>query len=463
MTNRWATRLLGDDRHPHASWWPERLAAVLAVSCLIIVALPGFNLRTWDGAASDFKTLYAAARLFFANQRSYDFAEIAQIFANNQIVTPPSWYAHGPTYPPFTFAVLAPVIAFPMVTAIWIWMCISAAALAVCIWAMSDAAQKNFGLSRGWRLIILCLVAASPVVSFVLFLENPSLVAAALCIIAVMWNRRLNPTWRGLVLTVSLLLKPHIAFWIILAMVVSRDLQDRRAALRACAFFAAALLCFGLWSLHLPLGLQLHDYASMVRNEIASGCLNPQAREFLPPVAEVTSFESLLGYFVGPPAMPILNAVFLLLGGGTLLYLSRTIAPSPATRLELFGAWSTFGLLATYHRSCDGTILFLLLPALLDRLAKKRTDGFACGVIVFVILISAGTSWSPPDFRWATQLFGLRRLEDFLFFRQSASAALLLLLIALGHLLRIARVEKRQPGRALDQELGLSHPAHLAA
>ena len=442
---------LGENRSMSARWWPERLAAVLALAGVVLASLPGYHVRTWQDAGSDFKTLYASARCFVAGTRAYSFLNIGNVFKANGVVLPASWYAHAPTYPPFTFALLAPITAFPMVQAVYLWMGLSALALVFAIWSMADTCEHTFTLRRAWRLLLIPLVVASPLVSFGLQIGNVSVMAAALCILAVMTTG--HASWRAAALTLSLLLKPHIALWLLVGMFVSRNRDDRALVVRTFAFFAVALVCIGVWfSIHLPFGLQLRDYTGMVTSEISTGCLNPRNHELLPPVAEITSLESFFGFFLDKPWMQIVNGLFLLLMGGALAILSRSPENNRIdTRLELLGAWSTFGLLVTYHRTHDGIILFLLLPWVLMRLQRRGADALAWGVLFLGVAMSFG-GFPPPGFSWIW-LMGAHWLAQFMLYRQSAISMLLLMLVLLGHLWRQARsgaLRSATPERSVD-------------
>jgi hypothetical protein len=432
--------VLGERRAPHANWWPERLAAALALTALVLPMLPGFNVPGWQDAGSDFKTVYASGHSFLAGLRAYDFRNLGAVFGANHVVTPSSWYAHAPTYPPFTFATLAPILALPMVTAVWLWLAISTASLILATWAMASMAERQLGLSRAWRLLLIVAIAASPLTSFGLQIGNVSVVAAALCIIAVMWADVPNPSWCALALTVSLLLKPHIALCLMVGMFLSRNRRDRTIAVRAALFFAAAVVCFALWAtLHLPFGMQLHDYTAMVRSEMATGCLNPRNHELLSVAPQITSFESLLGFYIDWPLLPILNAAILLPLAGLLIYLSRSAAAEDsALRLELLGAWSAFGLCATYHRTHDAIILFLLLPWLLARLRRRWSDGVAWGTIGLFVIMSVGPDY-PMLAHWMAPPAPASGWQ-FLIYRQAAIATFLLLLLLLAHLLREVRL-----------------------
>ena len=430
--------ILFEQRHPEHSWWPERLAAVLALGGLILAFLPGFQISTWQDPSSDFKTMYASASCFLNGQRAYNFPNIEKVFHSNHVITPTSWYAHAPTYPPFTFGMIAPLTAFSMSTAVCLWLAIATLALIFGIWSLNRSVEQDFGLPRVWRLALIVLVTISPLVSFGLFFGNVSVLAASLCIIAVTTpgthHLRL---WRALALAVSLLLKPHLALLLIVGMLAARHKEDRLVAGMASAFFLVALLCFAAWNFHLPFGMQLRDYTAMVKSEIATGCLNPRNHELLAPAAQVPSLESLLGYVVDTPWMQAVNGTMLTLAAGLLLYLSRILPyNNPATRLELLGAWSTFGLLSTYHRSHDAIVLFLLLPPLLAHLAQNARSVFAWGILLLSAALSIG-SW-PPHFDWIATTLASPRLAGLLVFRQSAISALLLLVLLLAHLLHVS-------------------------
>ena len=411
----------------------------MALGGVVLASMPGYHVRTFQDAGSDFKTLYSSARCFLAGLPAYDFTNIGNVFHANGVVTPGSWYAHAPTYPPFTFALLAPIVALPMVAAVYLWLGLSTAALMFAVWSMSEISERVFGLGRAWRLVIIALVAASPLVSFGLQIGNVSVIAGVLCILAIMAPEEVHPSWRATALTVSLLLKPHIALWLLVGMFLSRNRKDRALVVRTFGFFAGALLCFGLWSsLHFHLGMQLRSYTGMVSSEIATGCLNPRNHELLPPAAEVTSLESFFGFFLDTPWMQVINGISLLFMFCALVYVTRALRSSAnGLRLELLGAWSTFGLLVTYHRTHDGIILFLLLPWLLARLSRRISDPAAWGIVAFGLAMSLGSF--PPSFDWISNVLGLHWLSQFLVFRQSAIGTLLLLLLLLIDLFRQVR------------------------
>jgi hypothetical protein len=432
-----AVELLMKHQQRKASWWMERLAAALGIGGVVVATLSGYHVHAAQESSSDFKTLYASGKLFLRGVDAYNFPNIETVFRQFRIVIPVSWYAHAPTYPPFTFALLAPIIALPMAAAVYVWFFISAISLVVAIWAMADTAERSFGLNRWWRLLLIVLTAAAPIVSFGLEVNNVCVASAALCIIAVMYAEDRPSPWLALMFAASMLLKPHMALCLLLGMILSRNRIDRSLALRSLAWFAGALALVALLFFHRQLGLQLAGYTVMVQSEIATGCLNPYHHELVWPACQVTSLQLLLGYGMQAPWMQVANVAGLLLLGGALLYATRKEANNQSdTRLEVLGAWSTLGLLATYHRTDDGILLFMMFPWMLARWRRNLTDPIAWGVLLLLVLGSFGSY--PPTFDWVAHL-GLPALAQFLVFRQSALATLALMCLLLAHLLHHGR------------------------
>lgn len=439
--------LLRERSHPSAAWWPERLAAVLALAGVLATSLAGYHVRRWPNSGSDFKTVYASGTNLLRGLPAYRFENLAPVFQRQGVTPPPSWYAHAPIYPPFTPVLLAPILALPMAAAVYVWMALSALALLGALWAMSLRLERGLatgglrleesarGLSRRWRLLLLVLVAVSPLLSFGLQIGNLSVMASSLCLVAVMCVEVAPTSLLAVALAASLLLKPHLPLFLLLGMCVSRHRADRVLAVRAFFFFAAAvgLSCLALrW--HHPLGLQLHDWSAMLHLELTSGSMNPSSRQILPVEAEITSLQTLFGFFGNGAWLPALSWAVLVPAGALLVRASRSAASgSGEERLELLGAWSTFGMLVTYHRTHDALLLLLLLPWMLLRWRRRRMDPVAWSVLLLFAAISF--SAAPSTLEALAAHHGLSHLAQFLLFRQAALATFLLLVLLIGHLL----------------------------
>ncbi len=425
-------------KHSQRSSWLELIASFLAIAGAIASVLAGFRVREWQSSASDLKTVYASALCFRQHIDPYTFRNIAAVFHNNHVVLPTSWYGHAPVYPPFTLAALAPLTLFPMVHAVYVWIAISGVALALASFLLTQIAGRLFGLTFVWRLVLIALFAASPLVSFSLELANVSAVVGSLAIAAVVL-REISPrlsSFASVALALALLLKPHLAFWVILALVVSHRKTDRRLAFASLGVFLGALLLLGLWmAAHHQLAPEIASYRAIVHEEIAGGSMAPTNRELIGVAAQITSLASLLGFWLSGLPLMWANATLLLALFSTLVYLSLTISrKEPGTLLLRVGAWSAFGLLATYHRAHDGIVLLIVLPWLLLRLRSAWRNPIPWLLLAFSCAMGIGPSWE--TYGWLTTKPGLAHIAQFLLFRQAALATALLLLVLLAALAR---------------------------
>ena len=423
---------------PRGGWWPELFASLLAFSGVIVAILAGFHPLTAQDPATDFKTVYAATACFVHHLDPYNFSNIAAVFNVNHAIRPATWYGHAPVYPPFTLAVLAPLASLPMLTAIYVWLSVSGVALALAAFVLTRAAAGIFALNRFWRMVLIALFASMPVLSFGVELCNVSIVVSALCIIAVaLPQRRQADTWlSAAALAFGLLLKPHLALWVVMALLISRTRVDRRIALCAAALAAVFGLGVAAWmAAHHQLLPQLASYRAMVHEEMSGGSMSATNRELATIGAQITSLASLLGYGLSGTSLNVVTALCLLLVFGSLLSLSLRNHYSQATRLTQIAAWSAFGLIATYHRAHDGVILVLAVPYVLARLRENWHDGFAWTALMLAALLGSSLSWD--TWHWLATMHGLWHIANFFLYRQAPLAAVLLLLLLLGDMTRV--------------------------
>lgn len=420
--------------------WLEFLASFLAIAGVIGSVLSGYHVRAWQASASDLKTLYASAQCFRHHIDPYDFRNIAAVFEANHVVAPTTWYAHAPVYPPFTLAVLTPLTALPMVPAVYLWMAVNGIALALAMFLLASAAGDLFLLSLPWRLALIALFAASPSLSFSLEMGNVSALVAALSIAAVILNAT-RPRLRSfaiLALALALLLKPHLALWVVVALLFRR--QSRKLSLASFGLFAVAVVCLGLWmAAHHQLGPELASYRSMVEREVGRGSMASTNRELIGVAAQITGFASLVGYWLTGWPLTVVNAAFLLALLGAVLYGSLH-AGETVSSLLLVSTWCAFGLVATYHRAHDGIVLLLLLPWLFARLRTSWKDPISLLLVALSFALGIGPSWE--SYGWLATKHGLAHIATFLLFRQSALVATILVLVLVTVTVRQTANEK---------------------
>jgi len=431
--------------------WPEWLACIVAIAGVLASILSGFHPREWQASGSDLKTLYASAACFRQHLDPYSFTNLAAVFRSNNVVPPTSWYAHAPVYPPLTLAVIAPLTYIPMVPAVYVWMALSAVSLVFAAFTLAKVSGETFGLSRPWRLLLIALFAASPLMSFGLEMCNVSPVVAALCIVAVAEPARPGEVsfLKAAALCVGLILKPHLAVWVIIPLLLSRARPNRALAIRAISFCAASVLAVAIWmAVHHQLHAQVASYRAIVGSELGAGSMGSSNHELIAVAAQITSLASLLGYWLQGEALHILTNVLLVLIAACLIVASRLrSAETESTRLLRIGAWSMFGLVATYHRAHDGTVLLLLLPVVVARLRRRLRDPFAWSYII--LSLAAGLGPTPETFARLASLPGLSAVAHFLLYRQAALASVLLLTTLI-----VATIRSKTPRSETAREPG---------
>lgn len=408
--------------------WLLAFAAVGSLAATVAANIP--PIRTSEFTASDLKTLFASTWCFLHGQNAYDLANIAAVFRHNDIVSPGTWFGHAPVYPPFTLALLSPMVLFGPVITIRVVFVLSTMLFALATAALLRYSASTLGLPLPGRLVIASFCAAVPALAFALSLGNVSVAACALLVPSFLWRRSL-PRWLvAAFLACSLLLKPHIGFWTIACMVLLPEPRTRGTALRGCALMVAfaaftALILAGRGEL----GLQMHGWLAMLHSERGGAAsMSPGTREVLPLVSQICSLESVLGFWWAKSLpISIVTGILLLLSAAVLI--ARTWrASSEREALLCGGAWSAFGLLATYHREHDALVLILLLPFLLD-LWRRGQRVWPLTALVCLASIFLGPSLETAQA--VVRRYGDHSWIDFLVLRQAALGDCLLLIALL--------------------------------
>ncbi len=382
--------------------------------------LDNYHVRAWEASASDFKTLFASSWCMARGLDGYRFDNIAKVFTWGGIAEPATWFGHGPVYPPVTLALLTPLTLLPMWVAVYTWVLLSGLALACAAASLARFAGENFGLGRVWRLVLVAAVVASPLSSFGLELGNVLIMVASLCLLAVATpaGARLWP--RALGLAVALILKPHMALWVLLALLLVRSGRPlaRRALVDSVAL-AVALYLFAVTRVGWTAGV--HGYLATLKAETAGGSMRAGNHELMEAAAQIVSLDSLMGYGVAHAALLRgLGAAVLVALAAALVWVSLRLEGERG-RLQGAAAWCSLGFIATYHRAGDGTLLLVMLPWLAVRLKARWWDPWAWAVLVAYGALSAGLDY--PTMRAMLDRPGVNPYLEFLFYRQGSLAA----------------------------------------
>jgi len=168
--------------------------------------------------------------------------------------------------------------------------------------------------------------------------------------------------------------------------------------------------------------------------------MSASSREALPVVSQVVSLQSILGFWIGSPvARDVLTCVLLLVTG---LFMARwtRLVDSQRGALLAVGAWCSLGMLATYHRAHDASLLILLLPWIVARIRRTPLAWQAWAAVALYGAMSISADF-PTVMRWLSAL-PADSVLSFVLLRQAGLAELLLLVILLFSL-RQERPEHR--------------------
>ena len=408
----------------------EWLVALIAFGAQAMLLLVPSQPRTQQENLGDFKLVYASMAALAQSGQAYNVNALAQVNRDNGVVVPASWYGHSPVYPLFTLLALSPALLLPMVPAAFLWGAISYIAFAAASVRLARYADAHFGLPLWLRVLLICLISASPLVSFGLELANLSVVAACLCIYATTADPERGMWLPAAALVGALILKPHLAFWVVLGLALlprrTPSGNERGIAVRGIGLFSVSLIFTAVYlgAKH-QLFTLLKDYVAMLRAEASSGRMNVHTRGIIMIPAQVTSLGSLLGYSpISDGALLWIQVILLL---PLFLWLVRlSISMDSDRKSILISAWILFGLLVTYHSAHDGVALFLMLPWVLERLWRRWNDGAAWTVLVLYAFFSIDVP--PVSYHWMSEFPPLHAIAIFLMFRQVALATLLLAL-----------------------------------
>jgi hypothetical protein len=423
---------------PRSLAWLDVLVACCAAFGMTFSALYSVQMRASNFAASDFKTLYASVWCIAHRLDAYSIANLQRVFDANGVIQPEKWYGHAPVYPATTLALLSPFAAFGMVPAAYVLTILSGVLLAIAMAALMRYAALNFDLGPFWRIAIAGLFACGPLLNFGMNMGNVSLAASALCFIAFLW-RDGGPRWiqpgrlwvPATALAIALLLKPHLGLWVGVGMFLLPERRARAVVVRAAALTAGfAVLTTVAMAAMGTLRLETHSYLAMLSVETSSGAsMNSTSREALPVVAQITSLESILGFWITSHGLRIGLTAALLLVLAVLVYRQTRRVDTERGALLAVGAWCAFGMLATYHRAHDAVLLIIVLPWVVERVRRSPLVWHAWLATALYCAMSASADF-PVVQRWLANL-PANSLQAFLLLRQVGLADLLLLLVLL--------------------------------
>ena len=361
-----------------------------------------------DYVATDFKTLYSAATLLAAEGDPYQVQALSAVYRRDGVVEQPDRYGSMPVYPPVTLQLIEPLTRLSMTTAARCWLGLSLTVYAAALAMLLGFARRE-SLSLPWRLALAAAAAAAPSFAYALEVGNASVAVTALGVAAWLWVEqaelevRRKPSWRGVAAAVSLaiglMLKPHLACWILIALAL---FAGRRGRFVALGSIALAGLFVALSSLALAtrgaFASTMHSYAAVLIHESAAGSMSVGSREVLPLQAQITSLGSLTHAYLPQHAANWCAWLALACLGAGLMLAAWRLRDGPTRGADASLAVASvvaFGLVASYHRAHDSLALMPLLFWIAYTAARWREHRLTTKAAAFLLAAVLLLAWIP--------------------------------------------------------------------
>lgn len=396
--------------------------AVLFLACLLFFLERGTYRAIRYSKAGDFATVYAATRCWTHGENPFD----RDLLRDQLIRSGAPWALieeqsrHLALYPVTTlpFVVLISWLPWNIANAVWSGLSLLLFALSL-FFLLNDtnlnAANKGIAASA-------CLLFSPTYVG--LINGNPSVPSIALTILAIHFALRRQFGLAGILLGITLCIKPQIALCAVCVFLVWR--YWRALWVSCCVVLASAALSIPVvshgghdwqwWHLErvnmaldlAPGGLSDPRASSAMAHQL----LNAQALACL-----LTGNMQLADAMVWG-ATAVITALY--------LYLRRKASkPQPWSDVLFF---TVVTLTITYHRYYDGQLLLLAVPLLVDWWkAQKRKIALACGVCLLLIAFPTQSVF----FRWLGSAATIRSWAQFVLLRHQPLAVCAIAVIVL--------------------------------
>ncbi len=365
---------------------PVQIALLLVLLSVAVFLLRGLHDEREVLRFRDFKQPYASARCLLKGCNPYSEDQTRQVFLqaggvddDDQVFQP-----YSALYPPFSFAVLAPVAALPYRLAQNAWLAVIAALFSLAVLATAELCLPFAALGP---LVVLSMFAVSSTI--LLMLGQISGPVIALLVIGFWCLLRSKPAWIAVILlTVALALKPHDAA-LPIGYLLFAGPRFRRSFL-AIALLTVLIVAGGtFWCASHPASAHwLTDLRANLHGNTSSGNVNDPMRGS----TEAVNMANLLPFFAAFTGSATLSGVLAMLV--TALLLSAWLRPaiympnSVQKHLLALGSMACIMLLPIYHRQYDTRALLLLFPATAVLLAWRKSWGYPAFLLLLVSTLS---------------------------------------------------------------------------
>lgn len=405
----------------------KRVAILLI--CIVPITFWCFTIRDdFQGPIklADFSTLYFGARCAIHRGDPYSRTVFFQELVKDHIsfaagAGVPEQELHdfsGCVYPPTALAFMLPFALLPWGIAQDLFICFTAASIAIAGLLAWDLASKSAPVLAG---CMVCYLVSSSML--VLLLGNPAGFVTGFCVIAAGCFLKKRCEAAGVVLlALALVIKPHDAGFIWLYFLLAGG-TGRKRAWQTLALVAVLAACAATWMA--PLSPHWIQEASRNRAVTATrGTFNdpgPSGPSYTTVFPDV-SLQSLLSNIDNNPHF--YNPAGYLLGGGMILIWAAMVlgkGSRPEQTSLALAAISILSLLAVYHRSYDAKLMLLMVPGFAAVWAAKGARrwiavGLTAAAIVvtsdvfllFLVRVTSGITISPSTLHGKMMLLMLR-------------------------------------------------------
>jgi hypothetical protein len=420
------------------SRWRAPFAYCILMACVVFYVVRGYHDERTLLHSLDFRTVYGASRCLLQGGNPYDSDQAFRAYVDGggpSTTKLPAFQPHEVVYLPPALAVIAPLGALRVNSAIRVWLALSTGIYVLSVLLISSLCVRIAPLTSAIGIGLMLLGSTKPVM-----LGQPEQLSSGLCAIAVWCFLTKRGRWIGAsCFAISLAFKPHVVGLVWLFFLICREY--RVLALRALV--ATVILCLPTcaWLSFRPASVHwLHDVSANVAALSQHGMTNDPGPAN-PSAPNLVGLKNLLSLFRDDPRFytPITYIFCGLLLSAWLLALRR-FPPSAERDYLGLAVIALISMLPVYHRDYDVGLLIVMFPGLAVLAGHYGRIGKAASALTLAAWIPLAHDFQVvAEKRIIPHLSGVGPWETLFWLRSVSWAALLLAIVYLGCFWHISR------------------------